>query len=735
MNRFGKYGKFLVYLVLVVLINLAGITLFFRIDLTKHHVYSLSTESQNVVKTLKEPLTIKVFFTKNLPAPYNGIERYLHDMLDEYAEAGNRYFNYKFYDVSAKGGEATPESIANQKLAKDYGITPVQVRNIEQDQVKFQKAFMGMVFIHGDMVDKIPAITSTNGLEYKITSTIHKMNNKISTFLALKGKVQVKLYLSSSLNRVAGAMRMNNLSSVPEKLKKVVEGLNSKYYGKLEFVSLDPATDTNAAKEAKAHNLLTLKWPAFLNRQSGVKEEAGSGTAGILVQYKDKAQKIPLIVAEQIPLIGTQYRLEDVAKLGDTISGVVDSVVDINEKIGYLVDHGTAPLSSFASMGQQSKPALENLQKMLSDTYSISRVRLKEKGIPDDINCLIIAGPTESFSEYELFEIDQFLMKGKSLALFLDPFHELQVQRNQYQFNQQGPVYLPNHTGLEKLLAHYGLSVQDALVLDEKCYKQKLPQVYGGGEKAIYFAPIIQTAGINENLPFMENIKELVTIKAAPLELKKDTLKDNGLRAETIFSSSAHSWLMKGRINLNPMFIHPPTEATQMKPYPLAVLVSGRFPSYFAGKPAPVKPAKAKKADKEKGTKKKAKKKTTNPVGNISESGSVIATGAPGKLLLIGSSEILKDNVIDKEGNSPNATFAMNVIDALNNRVETAKLRSKVQQFNPLKETSAAVKTTVKVLNIAGLPILVILFGFLVLWRRSARKRRIQWMFSSGKKE
>jgi ABC-2 type transport system permease protein len=737
MNRFGKYGKFLTYLVLVVLINLAGLTLFTRIDLTRHHVYSLSKESRDVVATLKEPLTLKVFFTKNLPAPYNGIERYLHDMLDEYAEAGNQYFNYKFYDVSTKEGESTPESQTNQKLAQDYGITPVQIRNIEQDQVKFQKAYMGIVLIHGDIVEKIPAITSTDGLEYKITSTIRKMNSKISTFLALDGKVQIKLFLSSSLNRVAGAMRMNDLSSVPEKLKKTVEDLNGKYYGKLEFVSLDPSTDSKAGEQAKAHNLLSLKWPAFRDPRTGMQEEAGSGIAGILVQYKDKAQKIPLIVAERIPLIGTQYRLSDVSKLGDSISGVVDSVVDINEKIGYLTDHGTVPLSSFAGMGQQqSTPALTNLQKLLSDTYSINRVQMKESGIPDDINCLIIAGPTEPFSEYELFQIDQFLMKGKSVALFLDPFREIKMQHSQYQFNQQGPVYIPNHTGLEKLLSHYGLSVQDAIVLDEKCYKQKMPQAYGGGEKPIYFAPIIQTAGINESLPFMENIKQLVSVKAAPLELKKDTLKEHGLKVETIFSSSPKSWLMKGQINLNPMFIHPPTETGQMKSYPLAVLVSGKFSSYFAGKPAPVKPAKAEKPAPDKKKKgKKAKKKEANPAGNISESGTVISTGAPGKLLLIGTSEILKDNVIDKEGNSPNATFAMNIIDALNNRVETAKLRSKIQQFNPLKESSAAVKTTVKVLNIAGLPVLVILFGLLVLWRRKVRKRRIQWMFSSGKKE
>ena len=106
-----RYSKIIVYLVVVVLLNMAGLTLFFRIDLTKNGVYSLSKESKRVVSTLNEPLTIKVFFTKDLPAPYNGIERYLHDLLDEYAIAGNRHFNYEFFNVSKEGD---PKSTENQ---------------------------------------------------------------------------------------------------------------------------------------------------------------------------------------------------------------------------------------------------------------------------------------------------------------------------------------------------------------------------------------------------------------------------------------------------------------------------------------------------------------------------------------------------------------------------------------------------------------------------------------------
>jgi len=96
-HRSGRYVKFFIYLVTIVLINVVGISLFFRVDLTKNKIYSISDASKMVVSTLSEPLTINVFFTKNLPAPHNNTEQYLHDLLEEYSAYGNQYFNYRFF--------------------------------------------------------------------------------------------------------------------------------------------------------------------------------------------------------------------------------------------------------------------------------------------------------------------------------------------------------------------------------------------------------------------------------------------------------------------------------------------------------------------------------------------------------------------------------------------------------------------------------------------------------------
>lgn len=117
-------------------------------------------------------------------------------------------------------------------------------------------------------------------------------------------------------------------------------------------------------------------------------------------------------------------------------------------------------------------------------------------------------------------------------------------------------------------------------------------------------------------------------------------------------------------------------------------------------------------------------------MSEIAPGETTIKRGEPGKILLIGTSEILKDNVIDAEGQTPNAQFIMNAIDYLNGRGETAVLRSKVQKFNPLREVAPAVRTTIKSANIAGLPVLVVVAGFIVWARRAARKRMIQKIFS-----
>ncbi len=713
-NRYAKYIKFLTYLIVIVLVNAVSMTLFFRIDLTENEIYSLSEASKKVVSNLSEPLTINIFFTKNLPAPHNNTERYLRDLLEEYAIHTGKHFNYRFHDVTHEDDGISDDSQGNRELASNYGINPVQIQVYEEDEVKFKNAYMGLVIIHGDIIERIPTIETINGLEYKLTTAIQKLNNKVSALLSLPDKILIKLFLSSSLKRVAPYMGLNELPNYPNEFEKIVKTINSKVYGKLEYTYFDPSKDQNSTDQLDKYNLMALQWPVL----SDGKIPAGKGAIGLVMEYGDKIRTMPLLSVFRIPIIGTQYNLADIDKIEDMINDNLEAIVDINEDIGYLADHGTLNVNRFLPTGEQNTNSLSNFSTLISDNYTLKQVNLTEGSIPDGIKCLVIARPKEKFTDYELYQIDQALMQGTNMAIFLDAFEEVMPTTQQsFGFNR-GPTYLPLNTGLEKLLEHYGIRVRKSLVMDKNSYKRRLPKSMGGGETHLYFAPIIQNKFINKDLDFIRNIKGLITLKISPLKLDEERIAENKLKAHKMFASSEESWEMSERINLNPMLITPPSSGTELESFPLAYLIEGEFPSYFEGKPIPEKTSSRKdsKENEEKNNDKKEKsekpleKEITTDLSKIEAKGGFLPKSKPSKIFLIGSSEILKDNLLDSKGQEPNAMFVMNVLDALNNRDDIANMRSKEQRFNPLYESSSLTKTFIKTFNIAGLPVLVVLF-------------------------
>src|SRR3989304_279525 len=110
--------------VLLIVANLAALNLisnriFGRIDLTENKVYTLSDVTKQTLRGLEEPLTIKAFFTRDLPAPYNNIAQFVEDQVDEMkAHAGGK-LRYQFLDP------ADEEDL--KKEAEKFKLEPLQV--------------------------------------------------------------------------------------------------------------------------------------------------------------------------------------------------------------------------------------------------------------------------------------------------------------------------------------------------------------------------------------------------------------------------------------------------------------------------------------------------------------------------------------------------------------------------------------------------------------------------------
>jgi len=724
-RTYEKYIRFSIYLVVLVLLNIAGLTLFFRWDLTANRIYSLSETSKRVVATLQEPLTIKVFFTKNLPAPHNNTERYLHDLLEEYALHANRNFNYRFYDVSPQEGNVGLQANENQLQAADYGINPVQIQAIEEDEVKFKRAYMGLALIHGDVVEQIPTITTIDGLEYKLTTAIQKLNNKTSAFLNLEEKIKVILFLSSSLKDVARYMGLEQLPTFADELETIVARVNRKTYNTLDYRHIDPSRDPEGEALSKQYRVMNLNWPDIPEANL----DAGNGVVGLVMTYADKTVTMPLINVLRIPIIGTQYQMVAIDEMESLISDNLEALVDINENLGYLVSNGTLPLDQMP--GRPNTNALRSFTTLVADSYSLKRIDLKEGRIQEGLQCLVIARPTEPFSDFELYQIDQALMRGTNLALLLDTFVETAPGAQQRTMLPPGASFQKVDTGLEKLLATYGVTIAPSMVLDENCYKQRLPQEMGGGERPIYFAPLIKSTHINQDLPFMKDIRGLIALKMSPVESDGETLDKNGLTATRLFSSSDKAWELRDRISLDPNVIGSPPPAEELTSYSLAYILEGAFPSHFAGQPIPEKPAEPEEPAAEgiEETDIASAQPDTKDLSGFESSSIRRDKGVPAKILVVGSAELIQDSVLEADGRTPNSMFIMNMMDYLNDRVDVAVMRSKEQRFNPLEDPTPTTRTMTKAFNIIGLPILVVLFGLAVWLRRSARKKRIQALF------
>jgi hypothetical protein len=139
-------SDFALFIVFLLLLNIVSYNSFFRLDLTQPKSYSLSKPSKQVVKNLQEPLTIRVFFDKNLPTPYNSVAQYVEDLLAEYDGVANKNFSVINMDLSKE------ESLA---MASDYGLSQIQIQEIKNNEVGFKQVYMGLVLSYGDSIETL----------------------------------------------------------------------------------------------------------------------------------------------------------------------------------------------------------------------------------------------------------------------------------------------------------------------------------------------------------------------------------------------------------------------------------------------------------------------------------------------------------------------------------------------------------------------------------------------------
>ena len=156
---------------ILLLINMLSRRFFWRLDLTEDKQYTLSKATTNILKNLDDLVTVKAYFSEDLPPSVAKVRRDFKEMLIEYEARSGGNLAYEFINPN--------ETEETKQQAAQNGIAPIQLNVREKDQMKVQQAFMGAIIEVGtdeNAKEVIPAILPQTPMEYTLSTTIKKVS-------------------------------------------------------------------------------------------------------------------------------------------------------------------------------------------------------------------------------------------------------------------------------------------------------------------------------------------------------------------------------------------------------------------------------------------------------------------------------------------------------------------------------------------------------------------------------
>lgn len=656
----GPKSDFILFVIFLVLLNIAGHKAFLRFDLTAPKSYSLSKASKSLVKNLDSPLSVRVFFSDNLPSTYSSVSQYVKDILVEYKGAANKNFSVSYMDMSK------PE---NEELARNLGIQQVQIQEIKNNEVGLKNVYMGIAVTYGDSIEIMNPVQTSDGFEFNLTTKMSKMVSVADTLagLAKNEKISLTLYLSDELKQlgISGAEEADKI------IRSAFDNVNKQNLDRLEYKTVSPSAEDVEALSSK-YGIQTVAY-----KDRGVAKKAA---LGLVLEHGEKSYALPLEV--QRSFFG--YAIGGLEDVETTLTEGLHSLLSSTKAIGYITGHG--------EVDHTSEDGAVNFEALISGLYELKDIDLNSDNIPAGMNSIIINGPKMDFTEEELYKIDQFLLRGGNVMLFIDGV--VDDGRNQsYGIGN----FVANDVNIERLLTKYGIARGKNMIMDKNCLKDMNAQY---GELTYYWVPTIHKKQLAKKCVITNNLGYVYLLQSGSLD--PTVAKENkNIKVTELAKSSPEAWMQESGITLHPLYITPPADAASFAQYDLALLLEGKFDSAFDEAPA------------------------ASADESLVTSSFVKSSVMPGKLFVASSSAITTRQVIDENGKSPVSMFLMNVVDYLNGNEDLCTMRTKSLSVNNLTIKSTVAANFWKFFNSFGIAIFVVIAG-LIVWRlRNARRHAI----------
>ncbi|OYX82030.1 MAG: gliding motility-associated ABC transporter substrate-binding protein GldG, partial [Flavobacteriales bacterium 32-34-25] len=191
----------LITIAILILVNLIGNSFFHRFDLTKDHRYTLSETSLNIIKQVKEPLSIKIYMEGDLPAEFKRLQQETRELVEEF-QAYNSNINFEFVNPL----ENKDASMDNIKTLYMKGLTPVNITVDDKGKQSQAMVFPWAIAVYQNKEVNIPLLKNIMGasttekvigsvqhLEYSIADALNKITKEKQKKIAvIKGNGEIQ---------------------------------------------------------------------------------------------------------------------------------------------------------------------------------------------------------------------------------------------------------------------------------------------------------------------------------------------------------------------------------------------------------------------------------------------------------------------------------------------------------------------------------------------------------------
>lgn len=325
--------------------------------------------------------------------------------------------------------------------------------------------------------------------------------------------------------------------------------------GKIKIEKFDPQPDSDAEDSA---------------RLDGVESQALSLTEriylGLAVSMLDETVPIPFLDPSREEHLEYEIirAISQVMTVEETVVGVMSS----------LPVFGANPMMVRMGQAQRQDPwvVIEQLQQL----FEVRQIEMTAESIDDEVTVLIVIHP-KAISETTEYALDQFLLRGGNLLVFLDPLALTDPQPSPN--NMMGPP--PSTSNLPNLLKAWGLEFDGGKVVADMSFAKEIS--FGQGPSQIQPAVLfVNDNGINRSNVVTAQIDQLLmpfagAFSGEPME---------GLEQTVLLHSTEQSQLVDGFMaRLSGQQIANDFAAEDKK-RPIALRLDGKFKTAFSeGKP------------------------------------------------------------------------------------------------------------------------------------------------------